>query len=348
MIPNPNPDTGFGSTGDRQWNYWLTPWEPRDEMIPGYMQMYQVLSDSHDGAVYRGASNSINGLYERHGDQNPPIPYKGRLYLHLSNAVVALGTTTEPATAMTPIPAVAVHRAAIAPVSTADLKLELSAEVQKMLDVGHLRPGYLSHGLFDQRTERIIGENLIDYWHHPGDTLYALLRALPYLAPDQQDNVKVYLRNEFANYPPYEYVHIGWRDGAAREVFDLPREVEEDVVNNPPHSNYASFYEGWHYPPHMFYALWRYAEEFGDARTIFDKSKGRLETPPGNDYLVKYPDVHNAYIAGYLGYLQLEKLAGYPKSESVAAELDWLLTLRASSFDKDNPWVECERPACDN
>lgn len=346
-IPNPNPGTGFGSTEGRQWSYWLTPRKLRD-LVPAYMEMYQRLSYTASAAVYRGAGASINGIYDRHGDQNPLIPYKGRLYIHLSNAVIALGTTSDAPAALPYVSAVAVDEAVVRPVSTAELRQRLSGEVEKMLEAGHLRPGYLSHGLLDQRTERMIGENLIDYWHHPGDTLYALLRALPYLPADQQDNVRTYLRDEFADYAPYEYVHVGWRDGAAREAFDLPPEVEADLVNHPPHSNYRTFYDGWHYPPHMFYALWKYAEEFGDAQTVFDQSKERLEAPPDDDYLADYPDVHNAYIAGYLAYLKLEQLAGYPESADIAAERDRLLAHRASTFDKDNPWIECERPNCDH
>ncbi|MBN1137753.1 MAG: PQQ-binding-like beta-propeller repeat protein [Anaerolineae bacterium] len=349
-IPNPNPGTGFGTLGGRQWSYWLTPWELQDSLIPGYMQMYQMLPSTSPGpvAVYRGASVSINGLYERHGDQNPPIPYKGRLYIHLSNAVVALGETSGAATALPVVPVVAADPVVVAPLSTADLRQKLSAEVAKILDAGHLRPGYLSHGIFDHRTERTVGENLIDYWHHPGDILVTLIRALPHLPDDQQVNVRTYIEHEFADYPPYLYVHIGWRDGAPREAFDLPPEVEADLVNHPPHSNYASFYEGWHYPPHLFYALWKYAQEFGNAQTIFDESKDRLEAPPDDNYLADYPDVHNAYIAGYLGYLELEQLAGYPESAAVSAELDRLLTLRASTFDKDNPWAACEEPDCND
>jgi outer membrane protein assembly factor BamB len=344
-IPQPNPGTGSGRTGSRQWNYWLTPWELRDNILPGYMQMYYVLSGPHDDAVYRGAGTSTNGLYDRHGDQNPFIPYKGRLYIHLSNSVIALGAYSGDASALSYVPIVAADPAVVTAVTTVDLREKLSTEVQKTLDAGHLRPGYLSHG-FDHSTERRIGENLIDYWHHPGDTLYTLLRALPHLPADQRDDVREYLQSEFAAYPPYQYVHIGWRDGAAREAFDLPPEVEADLVNHPPHSNYGSFYEGWHFPPHMFYALWKYALEFGDARTIFDQSRNRLEAPPHNDYLADYPYVHNAYIAGYLGYLKLEQLAGYPESGSIAAELDRLLALRASTFDKDNPWLECTNPDC--
>ncbi|NIV36115.1 MAG: hypothetical protein GWN58_43705, partial [Anaerolineae bacterium] len=72
----------------------------------------------------------------------------------------------------------------------------------------------------------------------------------------------------------------------------------------------------------MFYGLWKYAEVFGSARDIFDNAKSRLESPPDDGYLIQYPYIHNAYIAGYLGYLELEGLAGYPESTAVRAELN--------------------------
>ena len=55
--------------------------------------------------------------------------------------------------------------------------------------------------------------------------------------------------------------------------------------------------------------------------------------------MIQYPYVHNAYIAGYLGYLELEALAGYPESSAVRAELNRLLALRSSTFSKDTPFT---------
>jgi hypothetical protein len=55
--------------------------------------------------------------------------------------------------------------------------------------------------------------------------------------------------------------------------------------------------------------------------------------------LIEYPYVHNAYIAGYLGYLELEALAGYPESTSIREELNRLLALRATEFEKDTPYT---------
>jgi len=329
-------------TTGTKWNY-LTRCYELAGLIPGYDVLYYLSAGGFSEAVYRGAHESVNGLYGRHGDQNPPIPYKGKVYMHRSNAVIAWGNYTGNPTGLPMAAAVNADNGDVTPVSTDQLEQKLSYEVQKILEAGHLRPGWLSSGLFDQRAKTTVGENLVDYWHHPSDILYTLILALPHLPPDQQEAVKSYLQNEYANYPPHTYVHIGWKDGAAREIFDLPPEVENDLVNHPAHSNWASFYEGWHYPPHMFYALWKYAQVFGGAQEIFNNSKNRLQSPPPDSYLADYPYVHNAYIAGYLGYLELEKLATGSESATIRAELDRLLVLRTTTFDKDSPWFPADK-----
>jgi len=332
----------FDYTTNTHW-YWLTTCYELAGIIPGYDVLYYLSDGGFSEAVYRGAYGSVNGLYERHGDQNPPIPYKGKVYMHRSNAIIAWGNSSGTPTALPMAAVVSADNGDVAPVSTDQLKQKLSSEVQKMLDAGHLRPGWFSSGLFDQRAKSTVGENLIDYWHHPADTLYTLILTLPHLPPSQQAAVKSYLQNEYATYPPYTYIHIGWKDGAAREIFDLPPEVESDRVNHPAHSNWASFYQGWYYPPHMFYALWKYAQVFGGAQQIFNNSKTRLQAPPADSYLTTYPYIHNAYIAGYLGYLELEKLATGSESSAVRAELNRLLTLRSTTFDKDSPWYPADK-----
>jgi len=65
-----------------------------------------------------------------------------------------------------------------------------------------------------------------------------------------------------------------------------------------------------------------------------------LQSPPSDAYLLENVHVHNAYIAGYWGYLELEKLAGYPESTEIRTELDRLLALRVTEFDKDAPWPD--------
>lgn len=308
--------------------------------LPGYNILYEGLNPTNYGinSLFRGTTASSNGIYGQHGHQNPPIPYVGRVYLHRSNAVIAFGNYTGNPVQL---PRAATLAAPAADLSTSgyELRQKLEAEVSKMLNAGHLRPGYRSHGILDAKSRDQLGDHITDYWHNSADTLYVLALTLPYLSADLQGQVKTYMQSEFAAYPPYEYTHVGWRDGAPREPYELPQEVEADRVNHPPAvSGYG--YDGWTWPPSMFYALWKYAEVFGGAESIFTASRSRLESPPTNAYLIEYPYIHNAYIAGYLGYLQLEALAGYPESASVRTTLNRLLALRASSFSKDTPYTD--------
>ena len=310
-----------------------------EDLIPGYNLLYEGMNPDNYAinSLFKGPNDSKNGIYGQHGDQNAPIPYKGTLYMHRSNAIIALSDYDGTPTAL-PMATVIPGGGTSGSITTEALEQKLTEEVQRILNAGHLRPGYRSVGLFDNKTWDQLGDRLIDYWHYPSDTLLALSLALPYLPTRMQEEVKVYLQAEYANYPPHAYTHIGWQDGAAREPFQLPAETEADRVNHPPHVCGYSF-AGWTWPPHMFYGLWKYAEVSGSARDIFDSAKSRLESPPDNAYLIQYPYVHNAYIAGYLGYLELEKLAGYAESPAVRAELNRLLALRSSSFSKDTPFT---------
>ena len=307
-------------------------------LVPGYDVMYAGTVEARAVAVYGG----WNGVYGSGGDQNPPIPYKGRVYMHRSNAIIAWSTTG----GAQPLPLsrtrLVQENRAIRP---GILSQKLAEEVQKIVDAGHLRPGFGIEGVFSLHGRHEVGDNLTDYWHNPLDTIYTLTRAYPYLSSDLQGRVKVYLQSEFANYPPCQYTTVGWDAGAAREAFELPPEVSADIGKGkyPPWAYSTNDFAGWTGPdwkwtPHTFYALWKYAQVFGGARNIFDACKSRLWTPPSDDILSKYPFAHNAWIAGYWGYLELEKLAGYPEEASKRAILNQLLNLRATNFAKDNPW----------
>jgi hypothetical protein len=91
-------------------------------------------------------------------------------------------------------------------------------------------------------------------------------------------------------------------------------------------------------PPLAFYVLWKYAQEFGGADAIYDAVKGKLPPlPPESDWAL-YPYEINACIAGHLGYLELEKLAGQPETADVRDTLKKLLAWRAEDFSKDTPF----------
>lgn len=318
------------------------------ERAPGYDQMVMGTVESNAVQVYGG----VNGVYGSHGDQNPPIPYNGRVYVHRGNAVIAWSTTGH-AGAPLPLARSSTVAAPSSPVSRSMLQERLAQEVTKVIgpcrangnwSECHLRPGFGMHGPFALSGTCRIGDYLADYYHSPADTLYTLSIAAPHLPPDLRQDVMAYLEYEYQTY--VDYVHVGWRDGAPRDAFDLPPEVEADRPNRPPMLWRQCEFEGWtgddiRWEPHLFYALWKYAELLDDpqaARAIFDHNKGKLWSPPDDATLLSLPHAHNAWLAGLRGYLELERLAGYPESATLRDELDRLLALRASSFQKDGDW----------
>lgn len=316
---------------DRKWNYFSY---NLPTLVPGYNIMTYA-SDPYD-APWGGIYGGRNGSYGFHGDVNPPIPYDGKVFMHRSNAIIAFSPDAGQPKQLPLARIVPGGAANLPPLTEAQLKERLSYEVEKIISVGHLRPGYASTGLFDLAGVRICGPDLVDYFHNPADTIYVLLRALPYLPADLQSQTRTYLQNEFNAYPPFEYEHIGWRDGAQREIFISPPEFESARANEGPKREISNF-AGWRFSPFSFYVLWKYAEVFGEAKSLFDAAQDRLASPPADEILLRMPFVHNAYLAGYWGYLELEKMAGYPESSQVRNDLNRLLQLRASSFSFEAP-----------
>jgi outer membrane protein assembly factor BamB len=302
---------------NREWIYYQY---NLGSVAPGYSVKYP------DGVVY----GNQNGVYG--GPQNPPIPYNGRVYYHVNNCVLAFGPGGSASSALPTAQTVAAQQDIPAP-SVSELETRLAEEVQKMIDAGHLRPGYHGTGIGDY----LMGYDLSylgHYFSNPAETIYTLLLALPHLPADLEAETRAYIQQEFNAYPPYDVAHIGWRDGAKREAYDTLPAVQARMDDFG--RLYGMWNDAWGFPQHNFYALWKYAQEFGGAERIFDRVRNSLEQPPSDSYLADYPFVHNAYVAGYIGYLGLQKMAGEPESAGVRNELDRLLRLRASRFSKDN------------
>jgi hypothetical protein len=316
------------------------------DLIPGYAVMMDGMFRSpHSGLPdCPGPYGGRNGVYQSHsGEQNPPIPYNGRLYSHRGNSLVAMGVPGTPPKALPVVPAPAARPNRVPPITVDEVRARLSTQVERIVSAGHLRPGWGHHGLIDRAFSHVCGDNLQDYWKNPADTHIALLAALPHLSPSLQARLLEYLQGEMDAYPVDRYSSIGWGEGHARERF-LTRDPEDAAVAP---SEWDSFqFLGWtqlpdggpRLPPYAFYALWKYAAKNGNAATIFESARDRLTAPPPEEVLRKFPFVHNAYIAGYLGYLELERLAGYPESATRRFELDRLLALRAEWFSTDTPY----------
>jgi hypothetical protein len=329
-----NISTGANST---YWGYGATSLR---QIIPGYDTEAAGYDEESAVKVFAGKNDSRNGVYGYHGDQNPPIPYNGRVYVIRSNAVIALSAAGGRRAAGTSA-AVAVTDAPVS-VNKSLIQTRLDQEIQKIISTGHLRPGYLPHALWAiQQTDGSVGDHFVDYFSNPADTFVALLRALPYVSASLQPQLRTYLQNEWAAFSPADkYTHTGW-SGAAREYFDVPSNVVSAMTSA---TRDSYLYANWSYPgwtgdprwnPYQMYAVWKYAEVLGNARSIFDSARGRLSTPPSDAVLAQYPEAHNAWLAGLRGYVELEKLAGYTTNITQSSRYgDYmrLLNLRVSNF----------------
>lgn len=299
----------------RQWRY--EAWK-----LAGYNSALQRY-------LWRAADSEAGGsLIFAHGDQNAPVPYNGMVYLHRSNAVVALAPGQAGELLPTAATVAAEGNNPARPV--AELSRLLAQEVEKIVAAGHLRPGYSPLGLHNVFLDQV-EPGLLDYFANPADTLIVLLRTLPHLPPGLQAETRDYIQGEFALYPPQRTSHSGWLEGAPRGPFDLP-----DLGNGEWGGRQSRML------PQNVYALWKYAEAFGGALELYGAVRDRLPAPPPDDELAWNPQRHNAFIAGYLGYLELEKLAGQPESVAIRTELERLLSLRATTFTADLRYPEPE------
>jgi outer membrane protein assembly factor BamB len=335
-----------------------------NSLAPGYQQMYNAGDPSTynnmDGwQIFSGKNQSKNGVYGKHGTaQSPPVPYQSKLYFLKGNALLAFSPTgTNPRTPL-PLAASVPVQSPSTSLTKTELIQRLDTEVQKMLAAGPLRPGYYAAGHIDifgvggWTDEHELGE-IFDYFQNPADTVYTLLSAYPYLSANTQNEVKTYLRNNYgpgAKYDLTKISHIGWGTGAPREAYVIPEEVQNQW-GQPYQSPYEPSTEpkcGWcgywqHFPPFSFYAAWQYAQVVGNsdpmfAKNIFDQMKEKLEAPLSDTILTKKPYWLNLYIAGYKGYLELQKLAGYSQDQNTLDTYHHLINLRVRIFSKDTPY----------
>jgi hypothetical protein len=312
------------------WNYDLA------SRAPGYDEKWWFFDPDYLARL-GGNYGNVNGIYHNHGDQNPIVPYQGRLFIHRSNAVLAFGTGT--ATGKISKLTSAQAASSSPTLTSSDLRTLLSNEIQKIISAGHLRPGYYSAGQFNSMYSW-----LNDYFSNPGDTLYTLSIALPYLSSSLQSQLKTYLQTEFNTYfNPTMYATIGWDTGAAREWMPLPPEVQSDLASHPKSTDGDYNHWGWSYPQINFYALWKYALNVAPASalTAYNLAKSKIQVPAVQppDGFTAFPWTQNAYISGYIGFLRLQSLANMTSDSTlrtqVTSALDTLLRNRVSSFSKD-------------
>jgi len=304
---------------------------------PGYDEMWWGIEYPSNMSRLVGAYGNRNGIYHSHGDQNPLIPYNGRVYTHRSNAIIAYGPGSGPGR----LPLLTIRAASdqVTPPDTSDLRARLEAEIQAVVDAGNLNPEYYNVGQLLPRSLKTAFEN-------PGDTIYTLARSYPYLSTSLQQQTRDYLRDQFAEYfDPNMYARKGWSEGGPRESMMYPPEVQASMATLYKRPQVGGW--SWFYPQHNFYAMWKYAEIFPpEADRVYDLAKSKLQVPvPDSADFVAQPYEHNAYIAGYIGFLKLQELAGKADTDvqlrsQVSDELDRLLQLRSTEFEKDTPWAD--------
>ncbi len=224
------------------------------------------------------------------------------------------------------------------------LRARLADEVRKMIDAGHLAPGL---SLFEQHYRYDVfqhGWNFDDYWHNPAELVYTLSIAMPLLPAALQPEAKAYLQSEFERFPPYEYIHIG-PEGARRESAPLPPSLGEtwpQAYGQESAPATAATYGSWSFNPFNAYACFKYAELFPSrAKPILDRLRNKIGALPQDAALLElHPHIVNIHIAGYYGYLGLQRLAGEAPDGAVQSWLQDALQTRVQLLSLDPKRLE--------
>ncbi|MCX7681047.1 MAG: PQQ-binding-like beta-propeller repeat protein, partial [Anaerolineae bacterium] len=195
----------------------------------------------------------------------------------------------------------------------ADLVERLRAEVRDLVTAGdHLMPFYLERGFTNSAlwpynvyvdspppyvTYRSTG-NI--YWHDPGELLYTLALAYPYLDASLQAQVRDYVVAEMERYPPLENLACclgpDWlSQGVPRERYTVPFRDELNAWP-PPAAHISAIYALWLWSKNT--GDWSYAQaHWNDITALFNARRNSM------DY---YAD-----IAGAIGYYRLADHFGY-------------------------------------
>jgi outer membrane protein assembly factor BamB len=193
----------------------------------------------------------------------------------------------------------------------ADVVQRLRAEVQAITSTGsHLMPLYLERGFSEPNVwpynttnppgppKITFGSNGNVFWHDPGELLYALAAAYPYLDATLQAEAKTYITAEMGRYPPLQdlpWSGMPWlKQGTARERYTVPF---RSSLNNwpPPAANLSALYALWLWSKNT--GDWSYAQShWSQATSLFNARSGSMSF---------YAD-----IAGAIGYARLAQHFG--------------------------------------
>ena len=222
------PNTDFLSNaddGNRQWRYVssgglpFTTW-PSNIGVPNFYfkEAVKYFWDPRPGTDPPG----LPAVFWNENDKVGPTAYRGKLYTILGNALVAFGSGGAGSNAPILPSSSIVNVTTTSTITETYLKSRLEEEVQEIVNAGHIKPSYTMAGLISTYHSRYFDDYLSHYWHNPADIQLVLIRALPYLSTSLQQQVKTYLQNEFSNYSPAVYAHIGFKEGVQRDPYPYP------------------------------------------------------------------------------------------------------------------------------
>ncbi|MFK7801717.1 MAG: PQQ-binding-like beta-propeller repeat protein [Anaerolineae bacterium] len=340
----------------------------RQSLAPNYDVMWWESSMYGGLPRLTGAYGSPNGIYHNHSIQNPIIPYNNMLFVHRSNAIIAMGPNSTDISQRGPSESVDAYEARIRnqqgeiskPLLTAnnqapaqssvlseqDVRSLLDREISKMLQAGHLRPGYYNGTRSYQE--------FFNSFENPGETLLTLVEAYPHVSPSLQPQLKQYIDEHYEMYFGSSMIaRTGYQNLAPREWMPIPPEAAQSMSTIGP-SGSARGGTGWSFPQFNIYAMWKYADLFyandqAKLDQIYASAKSKLDTTPASaDELKPRIWLDNGYIAGYTGFLGLQELAGKSGVDSaLRSEVNGLnnslLQKRAAEFSKDQPYITVDR-----
>lgn len=360
----------------------FNPFWQRYPFTSGLYNWYQGYEDEYVDIPYDEYNYiATNGIYNNHGDQNPIVPYNGRLYVHRGNTIIAFGPGGGSPAANPAVEAVDVEIATVA--NNSDVNTKLETEITKILNIydslGYtgnrrfLRPG---HYVMSQWS---YGELLGDYFQNPGDTLLTLARAYPHVNPSLQSRLSNYMQDYYTAYFATDtYVDVGWVEGTSREAFPLPTPMQTSIDNNAGSMRSSSTTSRTAYPQRNIYAMYKYAQLIDDGvitsthtvADIYNDARGRINYPfsfpstftcvnttTGQQYSINIPYWHyfgespyelNQDWAGYYGFRELQILANqtgdaqYPAA-SIQSQLDILTDYKKHTFNRGSWWIENDR-----
>lgn len=337
-------------------------------LAPGYDDMWWGSSMYGQLPRLEGAYGGINGIYHNHAIQNPMIPYKDMLFVHRSNAIIAFGPNSVDLDRRGANEGVEAYEARIRnqypnvslPVLTSnnaasksslltnqDVQTLLDQEIEKMLNAGHLMPGYYNATVSDY-------EELKHYFENPGETLITLVEAYPKVSSSLQPRLKTYIDEHYNRYfSGRMYSYTGHQGLAHRTWMPIPPEVQGEMNARGPIED-VGHGVGWRYPQYNIYAMWKYAELFysnnpSKLNEIYSKAKQELDTTPVDGRQLEIRAwLANGYIAGYTGFLNLQQMAGQSSADAslrneVQNALNSQLSKRGNQFEKNQPFITVTR-----